>query len=65
MYLLSDIRVFRGDFRLILALCAVFRGGVGYLPYLSEKKGHTRATVGFTVFTVGMVSVLQVYFQLQ
>ena len=39
------------------------RGGILTLP--QRRKGRTGATVGFTVFTVGVVSVLQVYFQLQ
>lgn len=39
------------------------RGGILTLP--QRRKGHTGATVGFTVLLVWVVSATQVYFQLQ
>ena len=39
MYLRSDSCVFRSDFRLFFALCRLFRGGVGYLPYPRGENG--------------------------
>ena len=52
--------VFRVPNPLFFALCAVFRGGVGYLPYLREEmgtQGRQRVLLFFTVCGICFESV--------